>query len=194
MNDGNPDAYSRLNLNEKRIIDFFEEHGVRCLIARPVLEARLCKTKLMDQRTLTTRLEYLIDRGILGKAIGSKGAVLYAPRFVIDTILNDPLMKCSVDNVLDNLPPKKPYICAMPVKVKLERISNAEAKVWAMRAAETWERVGVASKREKEKFYRKMRGRWKGRSAVMGSKHAWKETPTEREMRLMRERADRIQD
>lgn len=153
MNDGKPEWYARLNLNEKRIVDIFIESRGWCLIARPVLDERLCKTKLMNQHTLTDRLDYLIEKGIIGKAIGKKGAVFYAPKFVIEMARDDPQM----DVIIDSQPPKSLRMISMPVKVVCERISDERMCEHLIRSAESWERVGVGSDRKKEEVYQELR-------------------------------------
>jgi len=162
MNDGKPGWYIRLNENEKRIVDIFLETKCRFLISRPELERRLCKTKLMNPRTLTHRLDYLIfEKGLIGKLIGEKGAVFYAPRPMIDIALNDPPSKRIVEAVVNNASPKKPMICSIPLKAELQNVSDAEMWGLLVRAAETWKKVGVASKRKKEKLYRELQKRRK---------------------------------
>lgn len=158
MNDKKPNWYDRLNLNEKRIVDIFTESRGWYLIARPILDERLCKTKLMNQRTLTDRLEYLIERGVIGKAIGKKGAVFYAPKFVIETARDDPQM----DVIIDSQSPKSPRIISMPAKIVLERVSDEQMCEHLIRSAECWEQVGVGSDREKEKVYQELRKLRKG--------------------------------
>ena len=151
MNDGKPEWYTSLNPNERRIIDIFVETECRFLVSRPDLEKRLCKTKLMNQRTLTDRLDYLIERGYIGKLKGKKGAVFYAPRPVIDMALKDSLLRLAIDTSS----PKHPIIIPMPVKVKGQRVSAERACELLVRSAETWEKTGVGSK--KEKVYRELR-------------------------------------
>ena len=158
MNDGKPEWYVRLNKNEKRIVDIFMESKGWYLIARPVLDERLCKTKLMNQRTLTDRLDYLIEKGIIGRAIGKKGAVFYAPKFIIEMARDDPQM----DVVIDSQSPKSLRILSMTVKVACERVSDERMCESLIRSAECWEQVGVGSDREKEKVYQNLRRLRKG--------------------------------
>jgi len=195
MNDGRPEWYIRLNENEKRIIDIFLETKCRFLISRPQLERRLCRTKVMNQRTLTDRLDYLMEKGCIGKLIGGKGAVFYAPRPAIDMILIDPVSQRIIDLAVNNSSPKSPIIFSMPVKPIFQNVSEAETWGLLVRAGITWEKVGVGSDREKTKVYRELQKRRKelrkGRRGAMGSKHALKETPTERMLRSMRKDDDR---
>jgi hypothetical protein len=190
MNDGKPEWYIRLNENEKRIIDIFLETKCRFLIPRPELERRLCRTKLMNQRTLTDRLDYLIEKGYIGKIRGKKGAVFYAPGPVIDMILSG--LVPTIETAIDTASPKSPVIYSMPVKPIFQNVSEAEMWGLLVRAGQTWEKVGVGSRREKEKVYRELQRLRKRRRATMGSKHAWKETSTERMLRSMRESDDRM--
>lgn len=156
MNSQKPDWYDRLNQNERRIIDVFIEDGCRFFIARPVLEKQLCKTKLMDSRTLTTRLDYLIEKGHIGKVRGKKGAVFYAPGFLVDLVLRNPRAKSIVDDLIDNTSPKDCCFVPMPVNVMCRHISDEETCELLIRAAETWERIGVGSERSKSKVYREL--------------------------------------
>lgn len=157
MNDKKPDWYERLNKTEKSIIDVFVETRCRWLVARPELERRLCKTKLMNPRTLTARLDYLIiDRGILGKIVGAKGAVFYAPAWVIKSILGDPVVKSVVDAMVNSSPPKEPRMLAV-VKVKPEHVSDAQMWGELVRAGITWQNVGVGTAKQKDVVYRDLR-------------------------------------
>lgn len=187
MNDGKAEWYASLNQNEKRIIDIFIETKCRCLISRPDLERRLCKTRLMNQRTLTNRLDYLIEeRGCIGKLIGEKGAVFYAPRPAIDIALRDPASKRLIETAIDTASPKSPDIYSMPVKAKFQNVSEAEMWGLLVRAGQTWEKVGVGSRREKKKVYRRLRQLRKRKRGAIGMK----ETTTERMLRKMRDRDD----
>ena len=197
MNDGKPEWYARLNENEKRIIDIFLETKCRFLIPRPELERRLCRTKLMNQRTLTDRLDYLIEKGCIGKLIGEKRAVFYAPRPAIDMVLINPVSQRIIDLAVNNSSPKSPIVFSMPVKPIFQNVSEAETWGLLVRAGITWEKVGVGSEREKRKVYRELQKRrkelWKGRRGAMGGKHAWIETPTEKMLREMRRRDDYVE-
>jgi len=153
MNDGKPEWYARLNPNERRIIDIFIESKGWCLIARPVLHERLCKTKLMDQKTLTDRLDYLIDRGLLGKAIGKKRAVFYAPKFVIEMARNDPM----TDATIDRQSPRTRTAITLPIKVPVERVSAERMTETLIRSAEDWEKFGVGTPKEKQAVYDELR-------------------------------------
>jgi len=186
MNDGKAEWYASLNQNERRIVDIFIETKCRFLIPRPELERRLCKTRLMNQRTLTDRLDYLIERGCIGKLIGEKGAVFYAPRPAIDMALRDPPSKRVVETAVNNASPKNPIIYSIPVKPEFQIVSEAEMGGLYVRSAMDWEKFGVGSKREKEKVYRGLRQLWKRKRGAIGMK----ETTTERMLRKMRDRDD----
>jgi len=161
MNDEKPEWYTALNPNEKRIIDIFLETGSRWLISRARLDQVLCKTGLMDQHTLTDRLNYLRVQKYLRKFKGKKGAVFYAPRPLIDMVMESPVSELLILTTIDGLPPKRSFAFPMPMTVKIQNVSDERYCEGLIRATESWERVGVGSKKEKEAVYRELRRRRK---------------------------------
>lgn len=161
MNDHCPDWYRRLNKNEKRIIDMIVKTGLRFFISRPLFEKQLCETGQMDSRTLTDRFDYLIDKGILCKVRGAKGAAFYAPNFVGLAVRDDPVAWSLVSTSIDEASPKEVLAIPVPVKVIPQSITPEEESELLVRAAETWERVGVGSDRDKSRHYAELRKRRK---------------------------------
>ena len=155
-----PDWYDRLNPNEKKIIDIFIETGWWFFIARPLFEKLLCKTRLMDSKTLTDRLDYLVvEKGYLGKVRGKKGAVFYAPGFMVNVVFDDPMASSLVNALIDNVSPKDVRAIPIPLKGICNTITDEQESELLVRAAETWERVGVGSQRSKSKYYQMLRRR-----------------------------------
>jgi hypothetical protein len=156
MNDEKPKWYLNLNLNERRIIDVFVETKAQYILSRPVLENKLVRTGLMNQSTLTDRLKYLVDHGHIGKIVGRKGAVFYGPRFLIEQILKDPLLKGATDAFVGTCPPKK-AVSFISIKRKPEVISDKQMTGFLIQAAITTEKSWKASKKEKEREYKRLR-------------------------------------
>ena len=155
-----PDWYERLDPNEKRIIDIFIETGWWFFIARPLFENRLCKTGVMNSKTLTDRFDYLVvEKRYLGKVRGSKGAVFYAPAFMSSIVLSDPMAKSLVIALIDSASPKEELAIPVPLKGICNRLTDEQESELLVRAAETWERVGVGSNRSKSKYYQTLRRR-----------------------------------
>ena len=187
MNYGLPQWYASLNTNEKRIVDIYIETRGQLVFPRPYLETRLVKTGLMSTRILTERLRYLIeDKGFMGKIEGKNGAVFYAPKLIIDTILSG--LAPGVAIAIDTASPKSSTSFSMPKKLIREIVSEEGMYKLHFRSALDWEKFGVGSEREKEEVYRRIRQLMKRRRGSVGSKHAWKETEDEQMLRRMTEK------